>query len=145
MVVHAVLADGRAAVRRVRFSIEGHDLGWFTVEKWEDDRPVFVSEKLRRSECPRHGPQAVIPPDIPLPWVARRCSHYGSRFVVELHCAPLGYSHVDYVEDLPGGDVVVENHTVFGNQPMTDTVWDSLVAKMLAGVPPDSDILDVRR
>lgn len=59
-----------------------------------------------------------------------RCMHLGSRFVVEIHSVDSDFVVIDYVEDLPNGDVLVEDDETGG--------WDHHVAKMLSGRAPRS-------
>jgi predicted phosphohydrolase len=81
------------------------------------------------TDCMRHGlPWG--PSDDPMrPAYLVRCMHADSRFVVEVHSTASEFCALDYVEDLPGGKLVVEDGE--------HANWEQLTAKMLAGIPPD--------
>lgn len=96
-----------------------------------------MSEAVRATECTRHGLPWQPTGDWYQPYYVARCSHYGRRFVVDIRNAESGFVIVDYVEDLPDGDVLVEAHSPASED--VGTCWDRLVARMLADDPPQPE------
>lgn len=89
----------------------------------------------RHDECFRHG-FPYTPSGRPgEPWYVVRCSHVGPRFVVHLRDHQTGYNIVDYVEDLPDGEVIVEACGGLDDDASA-RAFDRLVARMVAGDPP---------
>jgi hypothetical protein len=68
-------------------------------------------------------------------YYAHRCMHIGNRFVVEIRSRESGFVVVDYVEDLPNGDVLVEGYDP--NPEYVDRIWERLTGYLLAGCPPN--------
>lgn len=83
--------------------------------------------------CPRHKDH----------WIFKRCAHLGSRFVVWSQMidwtAKIGWSaYIDYVEDLPDGDVIVQgNYT--RNQEQAEEMWALMVKLMESGEAPNPE------
>lgn len=88
----------------------------------------------RISECRRHGIPTV--PTTGVPYYVARCAHFGERFVVQINANDSGFIIVDYVEDLPDGDVLVEGHYPGLFDEELDELWQELTARMLANDPP---------
>lgn len=98
--------------------------------------------------CTRHF--ASPDPNTKRSYYAKRCMHVGNRFVVEIRPTQWDGGFVDYVEDLPDGEVIVEGHSALnygaGEDPETDEwgdraddLWDYLTKRMMAGDPPNPD------
>lgn len=84
------------------------------------------------AECTRHGFTHEPTNNPHQPYYVERCSHIGSRFVVQIRSQFSGFVMVDYVEDVPGGDMVIEAH-----EPTdADATWDWLNQRMADGDPP---------
>lgn len=85
------------------------------------------------TECERHAP-----PHFSGNYIVVRCAHFGTRFVVEFRTSLPDRHFMDYVEDLPDGDVLVQA----GYVPVenSDDVWDYLHRCMMAGIPPDPEL-----
>jgi hypothetical protein len=82
------------------------------------------------SECPMHTNFSANPN-----FRVVRCSHLGSRYVIETAHAdgsPLG---LDYVEEFPDGGILLEPYT--GSCRDLDAAWDRFVARMRQDIPPD--------
>ena len=82
--------------------------------------------------CERHSPSqfganlAVV-----------RCAHWSNRFVVEFRTSFQGWHFIDYVEDLPDDDVLMQaNYVPMGKW---DEVWSYLHGLMMAGVSFDPE------
>jgi hypothetical protein len=92
-----------------------------------------------KTECERH--RGFAPVSSRSSYKVTRCAHIGQRFVVQIEPVDGHYfTTVDYVEDLSDGDVVVEAYSP--QREDVDAVWDDLVAKMRADVPPDPSLVN---
>ncbi len=86
------------------------------------DRPA-----VKEIECERH-PRDYFGKNFQV----ERCAHFGNRFVIQIEwngkTCPRGPA-VDYVEDLPDGEVLVEEHRGADMFPVMEI-------KMLGDIPP---------
>jgi len=82
----------------------------------------------------------------------RRCAHLGDRYVAELRIKPgtaVGQplalasatwdsGYIDYSEDLPDDDMIVEGHR-FETREEAATLWEEMTGRMLRGEAPNGD------
>lgn len=93
----------------------------------------------RQSECRRHRfPMTPGPGDT---IYTPRCVHLGNRFIVEFRSTRLPGGCVDYVEDLPNGDLICESHSFWEDVPAfglpsVDALWNQLEERMREGNGP---------
>lgn len=90
------------------------------------------------ADCKRHFS---FKPNDPGPYRTVRCSHLGSRFVVEIVNDDSGYRVIDYVEIRADDDIVVETNDVFpdGSDAHRDALWNRLIERMERGESPRSE------
>ena len=91
------------------------------------------------SECNRHHiPWEAGPDDL---FSVRRCAHLGDRFVVEIRATQWEGGFIDYVEDLPDGEVLVEGHSAYDYSQNKDRegIWEALIERMMRDDPPDTE------
>lgn len=81
------------------------------------------------ADCARHHLPSRPSTDPRQPYYVLRCMHIGSRFVVDVRSRDSAYVACDYVEDLPGGELLVEP----GDQA---DYWEEFTARLLSGDPP---------
>lgn len=90
------------------------------------------------AECPRHGLPWTPSMKREEPYYVVRCAHIGSRFVVNIRSWDLGFNSIDFVEDLPGGDLIIEPcHS--NDASDAAMIFASLCARMLAGESPQPE------
>jgi hypothetical protein len=75
-------------------------------------------------------------------WLCRRCCHLGNRFVAWVDSEGISrgswWAHIDYVEDLPDGEVLVEPGHADTLEAALE-LWDDMVAVMKSGRPPNPE------
>ena len=106
-----------------------------------------AKHRTTAAECPWHGLRAPCCEEpVHNCWWIVRCAHLDNRFVVAMRNRR-GTCFVDYVEDLPDGDLLVEPHTACFHGGLSDVplgynegavnrLFEELERKMLAGEPP---------